>query len=229
MAAPGDFRHGILSISASKRIVVQDPQSPVMSDSPVVGIWVSNLPEQQNKQNTPGSKPQSLKHPFMWSTCLRFILSHGRSGEVLSPSSDQNTFLVLHFGGEGKSADFYEFKIVRNSNSDSNSRTTNSWIVVESLHRVSEEEMMSDGLTITTIKKATESQRYKVYSFSRYLRRYLDARDEGVRSTQELRRRKEQSSDRRGESARRTTSKKKERSKARTGMDGKEERPGSAR
>ena len=228
LAAPGEFRHGILSISASKRIVVQDPQSPVMSDSPVVGIWVSNLPD-QNKQSTPTGKTQALKHPFVWSTCLRFILSHGRNGEVLSPSSDQNTFLVLHFTGEKKSADFYEFKIVRNSSQDTNSRTTNSWVVVESLHHVSEEEMMNEGLNITFFKKNTEQHRYKVYSFARYIRRFFDARGESVRSTQELRRRKEQSAERRGESSRRTSSKRKERSKVRTGIDGRNERPGSAR
>ena len=117
----GEFKTGFLTMDAEQRILPLLATDNAIVQYPLVGLWVTNLPLINGGEN------KNVKHPLVWSTCLRFVLCSQNYNSMNSPSSDKNTFLVVNFDSTTGKPEFYEFKIVRN---DPEKHYLNNWIVI---------------------------------------------------------------------------------------------------
>ena len=59
---------GYLTMSKTRKLVPLLESDVSLPTCPVVGIWVSNLTDQDS-----GTPVNYLSHPFVWAACLRFI------------------------------------------------------------------------------------------------------------------------------------------------------------
>ncbi|OMJ86511.1 hypothetical protein SteCoe_12006 [Stentor coeruleus] len=92
------FQEGYLTMDQTGRVLPMLPSDPLAYKYPIVGIWVSNIPESQNHKAYP------IMHPLVWANCIQFI-ENTNIKDKISPSLENNSFLFLHFASKPK---FYE-------------------------------------------------------------------------------------------------------------------------
>ena len=92
------FQAGYLTMDQSGRVLPLLPSDPLAYKYPIVGIWVTGIPESQN------SKAFPIMHPLVWANCVQFI-ENTNIKDKISPSLEDNCFLFLHFSNKPK---FYE-------------------------------------------------------------------------------------------------------------------------
>lgn len=92
------FQAGYLTMDQTGRVLPMLPSDPLAYKYPIVGIWVTNIPESQNIKACP------IMHPLVWANCVQFI-ENTNIKDKISPCLDDNSFLFLHFAGKPK---FYE-------------------------------------------------------------------------------------------------------------------------
>ncbi|CAG9315052.1 unnamed protein product [Blepharisma stoltei] len=92
------YQYGFLTLDQSGRALPLLITDPLAYKYPLVGVWVSGVPESKN------SKQSSIVHPLVWAACVQFIESKSIR-EKISPSPEDMTILFLHFNGKPK---YYE-------------------------------------------------------------------------------------------------------------------------
>lgn len=98
------FQAGYLTMDQSGRVLPLLPSDPLAYKYPIVGIWVSGIPESQNIKACP------IMHPLVWANCVQYI-ENTNIKDKISPSLEENSFLFLHFSSKPK---FYEAGTVGN-------------------------------------------------------------------------------------------------------------------
>ena len=99
------FQAGYLTMDQSGRVLPLLPSDPLAYKYPIVGIWVTGIPESQ------GSKACPIMHPLVWANCVQF-LENTNIKDKISPSLEENCFLFLHFASKPK---FYEASTTDNA------------------------------------------------------------------------------------------------------------------
>lgn len=92
------FQAGYLTMDQTGRVLPMLPSDPLAYKYPIVGIWVTNIPESQNIKACP------IMHPLVWANCVQFI-ENTNIKDKISPCLEDNSFLFLNFAGKPK---FYE-------------------------------------------------------------------------------------------------------------------------
>lgn len=101
-------------------LVTHSASDPHCEKLPLVGIWVAGIPFDDSqlddltltKQEKDNLKLDTLKHPSVWASLVRFTL-HRKFYELRSASTDKNSFMLLNFLKiDGKIyPQMYEFKL----------------------------------------------------------------------------------------------------------------------
>jgi hypothetical protein len=89
------FQAGYLTMDQSGRVLPLLPSDPLAYKYPIVGIWVSGIPESQNSKACP------IMHPLVWANCVQYI-ENTNIKDKISPSLEENAFLFLHFSSKPK-------------------------------------------------------------------------------------------------------------------------------
>lgn len=92
------FQAGYLTMDQSGRVLPLLPSDPLAYKYPIVGIWVTGIPETQSSKACP------IMHPLVWANCVQFLENFNIKDKI-SPSLEDNCFLFLHFSTKPK---FYE-------------------------------------------------------------------------------------------------------------------------
>ena len=92
------FQAGYLTMDQSGRVLPLLPSDPLAYKYPIVGIWVTGVPETQSSKACP------IMHPLVWANCIQF-LENINIKDKISPCLEDNCFLFLHFSIKPK---FYE-------------------------------------------------------------------------------------------------------------------------
>lgn len=164
------FRTGFLKLNA-KGVIVPIDLTEVGTNSNIIGLWISDIPSSKEFA-------EFKKNPFVWAACARFVLVKDMFTKVFSPSSDKNTFLVVHFNSDDleSSLEFREFKVVQNVPSQSKPKAHNSWVIIDSQKTLDLDEnfQVGDLLKKPTIlrKPVDKSEKCNVYTLSKYLSKY---------------------------------------------------------
>lgn len=98
------FQAGYLTMDQSGRVLPLLPSDPLSYKYPIVGIWVTGIPESQNSKACP------IMHPLVWANCVQFI-ENANIKDKISPCLEENSFLFLHFASKPK---FYEASTTEN-------------------------------------------------------------------------------------------------------------------
>ena len=77
-----EFKTGLLALDSEHRILPLLSFDNSMTQFPLVGIWVANVP------STNTSPQLDIKSPLVWAAAIRFTLQSRDFKEVQSPSSD---------------------------------------------------------------------------------------------------------------------------------------------
>ena len=94
------FQTGFLTLDQNKRVLLLGAHDSAVSMYPIVGLWVTGLPQfkpsfDESSSNSGMFESDMKNNPLVWAACLRFILCK-KFKEVHSPSKDMNTFLVVN-------------------------------------------------------------------------------------------------------------------------------------
>ncbi|CAG9318402.1 unnamed protein product [Blepharisma stoltei] len=98
------YQAGYLTLDQSGRALPLLDTDPLAMQYPIVGIWVTGIPESQSNRNAP------IIHPLVWTSCIQYIESKNIRDKI-SPDPENLTMLFVHFAGKPK---FYEISCVGN-------------------------------------------------------------------------------------------------------------------
>eukprot|EP00347_Sterkiella_histriomuscorum_P011346 403372804 len=185
-----EVQTGYLSIDQDCKIVTFNNNDSDVMRNDIVGIWLSNLIDQSESSSQTNQVTSIMRHPLVWAACMNFIFKSERLSQINSPSSDKNTFLVVHYEQNFQKSTFFEFKILRN---DAERSYLNNWVVIQAQKRLNrlEKEPYYESVQIKPqiFKKQTtiDMDKYRMFTFNKYIQKLQEIQDQDndkVRQTQ---------------------------------------------